>query len=185
MIPFTMEQTVAEYYRMASAGILSADDRVELLNGQVVEMSPIGNRHAACVDEFTEQFARLLADRVRIRIQGPVRLSDISEPEPDVALLERRADMYADGHPRPEHVFLLVEVADASLEKDRTLKLPLYAQAGIREVWIVNLMSDCIEVYREPEGNTYRVKRTVNPNEWLSPAAFPDTKLSAEALLCP
>ena len=178
-----MQQTVAEYYRMASAGMLSADDRVELLGGQVVEMSPIGNRHAACVDELTEQFARLLADRVRIRIQGPVRLSDISEPEPDVALLERREDMYADGHPRPEHVFLLVEVADASLEKDRTLKLPLYAQAGIREVWIVNLMSDCIEVYHEPEGDAYRKRRTVPRNEWLSPAAFPDTMLNADTIL--
>ncbi len=176
--------SVAEYYRMAEVGILSTDDRIELLDGQIVEMSPIGNRHAACVDELAEQLTVRLADRVRIRIQGPVRLSETSEPEPDVALLERRADKYADGHPRPENVFLLIEVADASLEKDRTVKLPLFAQAGIREVWIVNLESDCIEVYREPKGRSYQEQRVIQPEERLSPAAFPDTLLSAAALLC-
>ncbi len=184
--PGTLQHSfsVADYYQMASAGILSADDRVELLDGQVVEMSPIGNRHAASVDELTEQFVMLLADRVRVRIQGPVRLSDLSEPEPDVALLVRREDRYAGGHPRAEHVRLLVEVADASIEKDRSVKLPLYAQAGIPEVWIVDLGSKCIEVYRQSAGRSYGHRRTVKPGETLSPEAFPDAELSADAILC-
>jgi Uma2 family endonuclease len=125
---------------MAEAGIFTEDDRVELIEGEVVAMSPIGPRHAACV----RKLARLIRDRVSstaaiVDVQDPIRLSEHSEPLPDISILRPRDDFYADGHPGPEDVLVLLEVADASVMYDRNTKLPLYARAGIAEVWLVDL----------------------------------------------
>jgi Uma2 family endonuclease len=124
---------------MAAAGILGADERLELIEGQIVQITPIGSPHASSVKRTTSLFYRLLGDCATISVQDPVRLSNLSEPEPDVAVLRPRADFYAGAHPTPADVLLLVEVVDTTLRYDRRVKLPLYARSGIPEVWLVIL----------------------------------------------
>ncbi len=123
--------TVHEYHQMGQAGILGEDDRLELLEGEIVEMAPIGSRHQAVVDRLTRLFSNRLGDAAVVRVQGPVRLGEETEPQPDLLLLAPRADFYASAHPGPDDVLLLVEVSDSSTEYDREMKLPLYARYGI------------------------------------------------------
>ena len=175
--------TVEEYHRMAEAGILTEDDRVELIEGEIVEMAPIGPSHAGRVDRLTELFVERLAGRAIVRVQNPVRLSQRSEPEPDLALVRRRPDFYTQAHPGPEDVFLVVEVMETSAEHDREEKLPLYAQAGIPEVWLVDLAAECIEVYRRPSPEGYEDLRRRCRGERLSPQAFPDVELAVDEVL--
>ncbi|HEX8560492.1 MAG TPA: Uma2 family endonuclease [Pyrinomonadaceae bacterium] len=148
--------TVAEYERMAEAGILSEDDRVELVAGEVIKMSPIGKRHAACVDALSEILRERLGRSVIVRVQNPIQLDDFSEPQPDVAVLKRRDDFYRHAHPRPEDVLLVIEVSDTTLEYDRQVKAPLYARAGVPEVWVVNLPGERVETYADPAGDAYQ-----------------------------
>lgn len=148
--------TVEEYERMVQANILTAAERVELLNGEIVEMSPIGTRHAACVKRLNQLFSQILNGRALVGVQDPIRLSDSSQPQPDLTLLQPRSDFYATAHPQPQDVLLIVEVADASADYDRQVKISLYAQAGIIEVWLVNLAEQYIEVYRQPSVNGYQ-----------------------------
>jgi Uma2 family endonuclease len=165
--------TVAQYNRMGETGILTEDDRVELIEGEIIEMSPIGRRHAACVGRLTNLFGRLLAERAIVWVQNPIVLNDYSEPQPDVALLRRRDDFYERSLPTPDDVLLVVEVADTTLEYDRQIKAPLYARAGIAEVWIVNLMDEKIEIYVQPMNDAYQSKREAKRGETLnSPSAF-------------
>lgn len=152
--------TVEDYHRLGKTGILGEDSRVELLNGQIVQMSPIGNLHAACVDLLGDLFRELLGKSVIIRVQNPVVLNVHSEPEPDLAILKRKENFYADGHPHPEDIQLIVEVADTTLEKDRTVKKQLYASAGITEYWIINLPDQQVEQYLDPFGEDYRLAHT-------------------------
>ena len=144
-----------DYYRLGEAGILGVDDRVELLEGQLVDMSPIGPRHAIVTENLNELLIRGFAGRSRIRCQDPVVLDDGSEPQPDFALVRRPWRGYPHTHPGPDDIFLLIEVADSSLEFDRTVKLELYARAGIRELWIVDLTTDGVLVHRGPSGGGY------------------------------
>ena len=148
--------TVDEYYLMAEVGILKEDDRLELIDGRIVPMSPAGSRHAACVKRLNALLGAALGPRATVSVQDPIRLDLLSEPQPDVALLRPRDDFYVDAHPDPSDVLLLVEVADTSEDYDREVKLPLYAQAGIRELWIVCLRDDLILVHSEPVGRAYR-----------------------------
>jgi Uma2 family endonuclease len=175
--------TVDDYYRMAEVGILTEDDRVELLDGEIVQMSPIGSDHAGHVKRLTALFTSRLGARVVVSVQDPVRLSRHSEPQPDVALLQPRADFYARAHPRPDDVLLLIEVADTSVETDRRIKMPLYAMAGLREVWLVDLPAERVEVYREPAADGYRESRALARGEDITPQAFPDLPLSVDDLL--
>lgn len=178
--------TVDEYHAMARAGVLTEDDRVELIEGEILQMAAIGSRHAACVDRLTRTFSRVVEDRAIVRVQGPVRLSDLSEPEPDIALLVPREDFYAQRHPEPGDVMLMVEVADASRQYDRTIKLPLYASAGVPEVWLVDLEVGAVEVYREPGGRTetgYTESRRLREGETLSPLALDDVELRVSEVL--
>lgn len=174
--------TVDDYHRMADAGILTEDDRVELLGGEIRVMAAIGTRHQACVLRLTALFGRLAA-RALLSAQGAVRLDRLSEPEPDIALLAPRDDFYAAGHPRPEDVRLLVEVSDSSLAYDRGEKLPRYAAAGILEVWIADLVSDRLEVHREPAEDGHRSVRIVTRGEAIAPLAFPDFEVRADDVL--
>ncbi len=148
--------TVAEYERMGQFGIFSEDDRVELVNGEIVEMSPIGERHAACVDVLNEVVKERLGRSVIVRVQNPIQLDDFSEPQPDISILKRRDDFYRSSHPKPEDVLLVIEVSDTTLEYDRRVKVPLYARAGIAEAWVVNLAEERIEVYADPAEGAYR-----------------------------
>ncbi|MBI4634928.1 MAG: Uma2 family endonuclease [Candidatus Rokubacteria bacterium] len=173
--------TVEEYYRMAEAGILHEDDRVELLEGEIVEMAPIGDRHAQCVDRLTNTLAVRAAGRAIVRVQGPVRLSMRSEPQPDIALLRFRPDFYP-RHPGPADVLLLIEVAETSLETDRA-KVPLYARAGIAEVWLVDLAGEAVEVFREPGPGGYgRVERVGHGGRVTVPA-LPDVTFPVDEIL--
>jgi Uma2 family endonuclease len=173
---------VTEYNLMGERGILSEDDRVELIEGEILKMSPIGSRHAACVDRLNLLLVRLAGQRAIIRVQNPIRLSDYSEPQPDVALLRLHNDFYAEGHPSPADVLLVVEAADTSLEYDKYVKVPLYARAGIPEVWIVNLIEDLIEVYTDPVNGLYQQVRMVKRGESLTLQSISDVTFSVDAV---
>uniref|UniRef100_A0A831TF58 Uma2 family endonuclease n=1 Tax=Thermorudis peleae TaxID=1382356 RepID=A0A831TF58_9BACT len=176
--------TVDEYHRMAEAGILHEDDRVELLEGEIVEMSPIGWRHQACVDRLNRWLVPALRDRAILRPQGPIRLSPDSEPQPDLVVLRPRADFYAEGGPGPEDVLWLVEISDTSLRYDRDVKVPLYARYGIPEVWVVDLVEERVLVYRDPHpAEGYRSVQVLGRGARLAPQAFPDLELAVDEIL--
>src|SRR2546422_40952 len=148
--------TVAEYHRMAEVGILTEKDRVELIDGEIVEMTPIAPRHASVVKRLTALLTSRLGARTIVSVQDPVQLSKESEPQPDVVLLRPSSDFYAEGHPEPVDTLLLIEVADTSLPYDRGVKLPRYAALGVREVWIVDVEDRAVEVCRAPTASGYR-----------------------------
>jgi Uma2 family endonuclease len=174
---------VTEYYRMAAAGVLKEDDRVELIEGEIVEMNPIGSRHAACVARLTRFLGRSVEDEAIVWVQNPVQISDFSEPLPDVTLLKRRDDFYAHANPQPEDVLLIIEVADSSVEFDRGIKVPLYADASIPEVWLVNLPKGTIEVYTQPVGDKYQEIRIVKRGESLAAKSIPSLMIDAAVVL--
>jgi Uma2 family endonuclease len=147
--------TVDEFERMGEAGIFPPAARLELIEGEIVEMSPIGSPHAACVKFLSRLFNELFGKDMLVGTQDPIRLNDFSEPQPDVALLRWRDDFYRSAHPTPADVLLVVEVADTTVETDRKVKVPLYARAGIPEVWLVNIPDERIEVYSDPAGEAY------------------------------
>ena len=174
---------VSEYYRMAEAGILTADDRVELIDGEIVKMSPIGSLHAACVKRLNLILQRRFGDTAVIGVQDPVRLNDFSEPEPDVALLKPRNDFYAQQHPMPNDVLLLIEVADTTVLYDRNVKVSLYARAGIPEVWLIDLAQDLIEVYAQPSGGAYQVQRQARRGEQVAAETIAQLALGVDDIL--
>jgi Uma2 family endonuclease len=175
--------TVDEYERMGEAGIFRPDSRLELLEGEIYEMSPIGSRHAACVSFFGNLLNRQLGDRLIVRTQDPVRLDDFSEPQPDIALVRWRDDFYREAHPIPADVLLVIEVADTTVDSDRRVRIPLYAKAGIREAWLVNLPAEQIEIYAEPERDAYRIIKRVKRGEEARAHSIPELIVSADAVL--
>ena len=183
VLPARRRFSADEYHRMADAGILGPEERVELLEGDIYTMAAIGSRHARCVDTLAEWLIVRLAGRAIVRIQGPVRLSSGLEPEPDLALLRPRADRYGEEHPGPGDLLLLIEVADTSLAYDRDLKLPRYAEAGIPEVWLVDLTANQVLIHRDPSGPRYASVSTAGRGDTLTPAAFPDLRLPIDDLL--
>jgi Uma2 family endonuclease len=170
--------TADEYERMVALGIFREDERLELIGGEIVEMSPVGHRHAACIACLTEACVDGLRKRALVWSQGPARLAIDSVPEPDLALLRRRS--YRNGSPRPEDVLLVVEVAESSLRYDRTTKLRLYARAGVPEYWVMSVAGEWIEVYRSPEGDGYRERRRAGRGETIAPAAFADVSIDVD-----
>jgi Uma2 family endonuclease len=170
--------TVEEYHRMAEAGIFKPTDRVELIRGEIVEMSPIGRRHAAFVDNLTQLLIVRLAGRAIVSVQNPVVVADDSEPQPDLKLLRRRPVPYKDAEATAADVLLLIEVADSSLTYDRTVKLALYAETGIPEYWVVDTAAESIDIYRDPGPGGYRHRTRVAGDATVSPAAFPDVALA-------
>jgi Uma2 family endonuclease len=169
--------TRKEYYRMAEAGILREDDRVELIRGEIVEMSPIGRRHKAFVLNLTQLLVGRLAGRALVNVQSGIVLSDDSEPEPDIAVLRRRDVPYKEREAHADDVLLLIEVADSSLAYDRSTKLRLYAEASIPEYWIVDCAAETIEVHRDPGPEGYREVSLVSGAATLRPKSFPDVEL--------
>ena len=170
--------TVDEYERMAEAGILTGDERVELVEGEIVRMAAKGSRHSACVSRITDLFYRYARQSAIVRVQDPVRISSQSELEPDVALLRLKDDFYASEHPQASDIYLLVEVSDTTLSYDRGVKLALYAKAGIREVWIVSLPEETIEVYAHPEGDNYRETRAARRGDMIEVQSVPGLALA-------
>ena len=174
--------TVTDFERMAETGILNENDRVELIEGEIIEMSPIGKSHAACVDRFVKLLSRL-NDRVILRVQGPIQLDDYSEPQPDLALLRPRDDFYSGSLPRPADVLLVIEVADITLEYDRFVKLPLYAHAGIPEAWLASLPADRIEMYSEPVNGAYTFIKHATRGEVIQSSSIDELRLSVDDIL--
>ena len=181
----TMRFTVAEYDRMIEQGVFNErpELRMELIHGEIIEKMSIGERHLACVNRLTRLMARGVGDRAIVSIQNPVRFSD-SEPEPDLSLLKPRDDFYESAKPTPADVFLLIEVADTTLDYDREVKRSLYAKARIPEYWIVNLVDDCLEVYRQPQPDgTYKDVKQLRAGDQVSVAALSGVTVAVADLL--
>ena len=176
--------SVKEYNRLGELGIFHEDDKVELLEGRIVDKPPIGTEHAACVDRIVDIFAaKKMKKRIIVRAQNPIYLNERSEPQPDITILRRRDDFYAKRHPTPGDIFLVIEIADSSLEYDRSVKMPIYAKAGIQEVWLVNLLEKLVEVYQDPSPEGYGVIMKRRHDQALSPGSFPDIMLSVSEIL--
>jgi Uma2 family endonuclease len=174
---------VAAYYRMAEAGILSHPQRVELIDGDVFDMNPIGSRHAAVTRRLERLFARAVADGiVLVSIQNPLRLDAYNEPQPDFVALAPRSDAYAASHPGAADALILVEVSDSSLDHDRKTKLPVYARFGVPEVWIVDLSSGAVEVHRDLTDGRYASFGRLTQSS-LTPIRIPQVTIDIAALL--
>ncbi|HET9765457.1 MAG TPA: Uma2 family endonuclease [Thermoanaerobaculia bacterium] len=170
--------SVDDYYRLAQAGILGEDDRVELIEGEILMMPPIDSRHAACVSGISRLMLRALGEQAVVRVRCPARLDDLNEPEPDLCLARPRADLYSGAHPGPADVLLLIEVADSSIGYDRGIKLPLYARSGIAAVWILDLGRRLVEAYSGPSPDGYLERRTLRSGDRLE---IPGTDVSIDA----
>ena len=165
------------YLRMADTGILLPTDRVELIDGEILVMSPIGHRHGVAVNAANHAIMKAVGDKGFLWIQTTLVLDTFVVPEPDVALLKPRDDFYAGKRPGREDVLLIVEVADSSLEYDTTVKLSMYAILGIREYWVADLRNDRLLVHSQPEGDTYRASGEMHRGEWIAPQALPECRL--------
>lgn len=174
--------SVQDYHRMADAGILGHDDRVELIAGEVIDMSPIGTRHAACADRLNMALNRHATSLAIVRVQSPLQIDDYSELQPDLALLRIRDDFYMYSHPTPVDVLLLIEVADSSTFYDRNTKLPLYAQATIPEVWLVSVPEERIERYTQPRNGIYQMIQIVQRGQDVVSNALPDLTIAADGI---
>lgn len=177
--------TVAEYEAMARTGVLREDDRVELLDGEIVVRTPIGPPHAGVVKRLNRLLVTGLGEAAIVGVQDPLRLSARSEPEPDLVVARPRSDDYTDGHPGPDDALLVIEVADSSLAVDRGVKVPLYAAAGIAEVWLVDLAAGAVHVQRSPAGSAYSDIQTLRRGDSVAPLAFPDLTVELTAILGP
>lgn len=175
--------SVGEYHRMGEAGILKEDERVELLEGAILELARISPGRAICVDRLNEYWPKVLKARASVSVRNPVSLDPYSEPQPDVGLLLPPLARYSKRHPGPEDLFLVIEVADTTTEYDRTRKIPLYGRAGVRETWLVDLATHAVEVYRVPGPDGYGSVRTFGQGQILTPEAFPDIRLPVDDIL--
>jgi Uma2 family endonuclease len=174
--------TAAEYHRMAEVGILREDERVELIDGEIIDMAPIGSNHASVVARLTAWLNGAAAGRYVVFPQNSLALSEHSEPQPDLTVLKHRDDYYRAALPVPADVLLLIEVSDTTGDFDRSTKVPLYARSGIAEVWIVNLRDEVVEVFREPEGGSYSSASRFGREEHVASTAFPDLVLPLDEL---
>jgi hypothetical protein len=175
--------TVAEYHRMGEVGILTERDRVELIEGQLIAKSPIGSEHSGTVNALSYLLVQVVGTRGVVAVQNPVQLDDLTEPEPDFAVLKPRPDYYRRATPRADEVLLLIEVADSSLAYDRAIKRSLYARHGIPEFWIVNLRAGEVEVCRTPAGDQYASVSHVGRDGTLEPELLPGAVISVATLL--
>lgn len=172
--------TVHDYHKMAEAGILHEDDRVELIEGEIVEMAAIGGRHFTCVNKLNHLLVKSVGDAAIVSVQNPVRLDERNEPQPDLAVI--RAGDYREALPGPEDVLFLIEVSDTTLAYDRNTKLPLYARAGVSEAWIVNLANETAECHTDPSPDGYRTVRHSGKGDTIKPEAFPELTISVNAV---
>lgn len=175
--------TASEYNRMAEAGILTEDDRVELIEGEIVEMSPIGSPHAACVNRLNMLLSSQAGQNSIVSVQNPIVVDDYSEPEPDVAVLRMRGDYYAQELPIASDVLLVIEVADTSIEIDRGVKIPLYARAGVPMTILVDLPKDLVEIHSEPSNGQYQSVQIFRRGESFQLKSLPRLNLNVEAIL--
>lgn len=175
--------TSEEFHLMAEAGIFKQDARLELIEGDIIEMAPIGSRHAACVTRNTRLITIRVGGSALVSPQNPVYLREHCEPQPDIAVLRPRADDYTHAHPRPEDILLLIEVCDTTLEYDWEHKVPMYSRWGVPEVWLADLTSSRIEVYRDPSPGGYRHMLAATGDDALSPELLPQLRLTPREIL--
>jgi Uma2 family endonuclease len=174
--------SVDDYYKMADVGILKARDHTELINGEIIQVSPMGSHHAAAVTRVNNLFVRLFQDKALLRPQLPLRLNRFNEPEPDIVLLKPHPDCYSSQHPGPVDVFLVMEISVSSLRYDRDIKLPIYASSRVPEIWIVDLQRESLLVYRDPGAGGYATALHLERGNAVSCLAFPETKLDVNDL---
>ena len=190
MIPTAKRFTIQEYHRLTELGFFQEGDRVELIQGEILQMAAKGTAHTTVTRRLLRALGQRLGERATLQIQDPLFLAPNSEPEPDMALVKNRADDYLSGHPTPEDVILVIEIADSSLVYDREVKLPLYAKSGIADYWIFNLVNNTLECYSKPyqdnrESFGYRQRRIVLPNEQVPLPEFSDILLDLAEIFPP
>jgi Uma2 family endonuclease len=184
VLPARHAVTADEFERMVEAGVFAVDDRLELIDGEILDMSPTGSSHVACVSRLMHLFAGLSVARgAVVQAQGAIRADDLSRPQPDLALLHWRDDFYAAALARPHEVLLVVEVAGSSVHFDRTIKRPGYARAGVPETWIVDLRAEIVELARQPSPHGYRAIEEHGRGDILAPEAFPDVTIAVGDIL--
>lgn len=166
--------TAAEYLRMGEAGVFAPDARLELMEGEIIEMAPIGSRHAAVVNTLNALFNRKAGESAIVSVQNTLVLSDRTVPQPDLALLKPSPDRYFSALPTVEDVLLLVEVADSTLHFDLERKTPLYARAGIRETWVIDVVAQCLRVFRDLAAGEYRSAQDIAGSRTAAVQALPD-----------
>ena len=169
--------TVDDYHRMAEAGILGEDDRVELIEGELIDMAPIGSEHAGKGIRLSSLLSTALAGRAFVSQQNPLRLEEHSEPQPDIAVLRYRNDFYKASHPQPADILLLIEIADTTVRYDREIKIPLYARHGIPEVWLIDLQQERVEIYLQPSSEGYRQILRPGKNERIVLSLLPEVSI--------
>ncbi len=174
--------TVHDFHRMGEAGILPVEGRLELIEGEIIAMAPIGSRHAAIVKQLNTLFVRAAGARFIVSVQDPILLGEHSEPEPDLALIQPREDFYALALPRADKVLLIVEVADTTLRYDREIKIPLYARHGIPEVWLIDVEGRALTIFETPADGRYRDEHRVQPLSGLVPKALPGVEVDLSRL---
>ena len=179
----TRKFTVEEYEKMATEGIIKPDEKVELIRGEIIKMSPMGTRHAAGIARLTQLFYRKFGDLILLGVQNPIRLNNNSQPEPDLSLLIPRSDFYVAAYPCPQDIYLIIEVSDSTLDYDRYTKIPLYAEANIKEVWIINLKEEGLEVYRHPLQGSYQAIQKYYRGESIFIESFPEIELTLIEIL--
>lgn len=176
--PVKYRLTVEQYYKMAEVGILGIEQRTELIEGEIIEMSPIGAKHAGTINRLSRVLSPRISAQSIISIQNSIRLNDKSEPQPDLAILHLRDDCYTESIPTPDDVFLLIEVSDSTLKYDRDIKIPLYAKAGIPEVWIANIEEQVFEVYKSLNQNSYEQVQNYEKGEVTSMSMLADIEIA-------
>lgn len=180
--PRRLRFSVDEYYQMIELGLLENYEKAEIIDGELIQKMPIGDRHALVIDLLTEFFIQNKPDNIRFRAQNPLRITDYHEPEPDIVLSDL-TKYDGERHPRPAEVVLVIEVSDSTLKYDRDVKLPLYAEAGIAEVWIVNLKKDIIEVHQNPFDDIYQTVGIFKMGETVKSEVLPDLSLEVSKIL--
>lgn len=182
-VPHRYRLTLAAYHQLANVGVFNEDSRLELIEGDLIAMPPIGERHASQTRRINQLFSRQIGDTAIVDVQNPVALNAYSEPQPDIVLLKPRADFYEHSHPGPMDILLIIEVSDSTLRYDRETKVPLYAQAGIPEVWVLDIVHQRLEVYRCPSQEGYREVRYPALQEFIAPVLLPNLTVSVQSLL--
>ena len=181
--PRRLRFSVDEYYQMIELGMLKDYEKAEIIEGELIDKMPIGEKHSAVVEKLSEILRDKLGESVSLRNQQPIKFSDYNEPQPDLAILQRRDDFYFYENPVPKDVLVLIEVSDATLKYDRDTKLALYAEAEIPEVWIVNLPNNIIEVHQKPSNGIYQLAKIFKRGESVKSAILPNLNLKVDEIL--
>lgn len=170
----TRKFTIKEYHQMGKANVFHPQERLELIRGEIIKISPIGLKHASMVNRLANLLGYKLYEKAIISVQNSIRLNDNSEPQPDLVLAKFREDFYANKPMEAEDIYLLIEVSDSTIKYDREIKIPLYAENNINEVWLVNINNNSLEIYRKPENKSYQTIQILNSNQTIYPLNFPE-----------